>query len=351
VFEIEMLPAREGDCLWIRYGKASAPNQVLIDAGRSATFKNDLRARLLALPPKQKFELFVITHIDRDHIEGSMDLLEDPTIASRFKEVWFNGYDHLKSAKLETFGAVQGERVTAALLTIKKKWNKGFKGKAVALRGETLTARKLPGGLKLTLLSPDRQKLLDLIPTWEQECRDAGILPGKPARRADAPGLEEFGAVDVETLAAAPFKPDVTRPNGSSIALLAEYGGKRAILAADAHVDRMLASVKKLGRGRRLKVDLLKVSHHGSEGNISQAFLEAIACPTYLISTSGSYFKHPKAVAISRLLKHGGAQKTIAFNYRSKFTDIWAAAALQQKYGYRAVYPEKKANGTLTVKL
>jgi beta-lactamase superfamily II metal-dependent hydrolase len=352
MFEIEMLPAREGDCLWIRYGSARAPRQVLIDAGRSATFRKDLRNRLLALPPKRRsFELFIITHVDRDHIEGSMELLEDPKLSGMFKDVWFNGYDHLKSAKLETFGAVQGERVTAALLTRKKKWNAAFRGKAVALRGTTFVTKKVPGGLTLTLLSPDRQKLIQLIPTWEKECREAGIIPGKPAKRSTPPGLEEFGAVDVEQLAAMPFVPDATRPNGTSIAVLARYGGKRAILAADAHVDRMVQSVKALGKGKRLKIDLLKVSHHGSEGNISREFLEAIDCPTYLISTNGSYFKHPKAVAIARVLKYGGKRKTIHFNYTTKFTQKWRSPALQQAYGYEVVYPQTKDTGTLTVHL
>jgi hypothetical protein len=30
---------------------------------------------------------------------------------------------------------------------------------------------------------------------------------------------------------------------------------------------------------------------------------------------------------------------------------MWASTALQQAYGYTAVYPEKESNGTLTVRL
>lgn len=353
MFELEMLAAREGDCLWIRYGKRTAPKQILVDAGRGSTYKNDLRARLLALPKNQRtFELFVITHIDRDHIEGTLGLLEDPTLDVTFEEIWFNSYDHLKSAKLEAFGALQGERLTTALLKRRASWNKSWKGKAVALRGAALSKVKLPGGMTLTLLSPDRQKLRELIPSWEEECKDAGLVPGSKARRRELKGLEEFGAIDVEALAATKFDADTTRPNGTSIAMIAEYDGKKVLLGADAHVDRLLASLKTLAKGKkRVALDVIKVSHHGSDRNLSKELLEAIDCPEYLISTSGAYFKHPKAAALARILKFGGAKKTVAFNYRSKFTTIWDQAALKAKYSYQAIYPDKRSNGTLLVQL
>jgi len=38
-FEIEMLPAGEGDCLWIRYGDGGPDSQILIDCGTKGTYK------------------------------------------------------------------------------------------------------------------------------------------------------------------------------------------------------------------------------------------------------------------------------------------------------------------------
>jgi beta-lactamase superfamily II metal-dependent hydrolase len=353
MLEIEMLPAREGDCLWIRYGQPSAPKQILVDTGRSATYKKALHPRLLALPPSQQtFELFVITHVDRDHIEGALNLLEDEDLPITFKDIWFNGYDHLQSAKLETFGAVQGERLTAALLKHKAVWNKAWKSKAVAIGKGALPKKSLEGDITLTLLSPDRQKLVDLIPTWLQECKDAGLVPGAKARRAEVAGLEQFGGLDVEKLAASKFKAESKEPNGSSIAFLLEYDGKRLLLGADAHEDRLLSSLTMLaGTKKRVALDLFKVPHHGSDGNLSRELLAIMDCPRYLISTNGSYFKHPTPEAIARILKFGGKHKTIYFNYDTKFTSPWKSAAYQGKYGYTAVYPAKGAAGTLRISL
>jgi len=352
MFEIEMLPAREGDCLWIRYGKARPPKQILIDGGRAATYK-ELKKRLVDLPANHRhFELFVITHVDRDHIEGAVSLLEDKKLPITFSDIWFNGFDHLKSAKLETFGAVQGERLSMALLKSKAKWNSAWKSKAVAVRKGSLPKITLTGNLTLTLLSPDQQKLLDLIPTWVKECKDAGLIPGTKARIKDLKGLEHFGGINIDQLADAPFAKDTTKPNGSSIAFLAEYDGKRVLLGADAHVDCLLPSIRRLlKRKKRLSLDAFKIPHHGSEGNLSKELLDVLDCPKYLISTNGSYFKHPRAMAIARILKHGGTEKTLYFNYASKYTKLWTKDKWCSDYGYSVVLPNGTENGTLVVSL
>jgi len=352
MFEIEMLPAREGDCLWLRYGTNGNTRQILVDGGRAATAKH-LKARLAALPAgKRTFELLIITHIDRDHIEGVLALLEDKKLPVTFKDVWFNGFDHLHQAELETFGAIQGERLSKALVERKLPWNRAWKMKAVCLHTSGLRRVKLVGGLTLTLLSPDAGKLKSLIPVWKEECKKAGLLAGSGGKPSDVAGLEHFGALDIEKLAAAKFKEDPGEPNGSSIAVLAEYAGKRVLLTGDAHTDRLKESLRLLnGKARRLRLDALKVSHHGSEHNVSRDLLDLLACPRYLVSTNGSYFKHPTPAAIARLIKFGGQGATIHFNYRSAYTEVWNNQAWQAKYGYRTEYPDKKNNGTLVVAL
>lgn len=347
-----MLPAREGDCLWIRYGEARKPYQVLIDGGRSATGKV-LSSRFTDLPrDRRTFEVLIITHIDRDHIEGILRLLEDHKLGVTFKDIWFNGYDHLRNAQLETFGAVQGERLSTALINRKLPWNRLWKGKAVCLGTNGLKQVGLAGGMQLTVLSPDREKLEKLIPVWKKECRDAGLIPGARPSRASRPDLEQFGSIDIEQLAASPFKTDRAEPNGSSIAVLAEYRGKRVLLLGDAHCDRIIKSVRVLNKGsRRLKVDALKIAHHGSEGNLSAEVLKLLNCPRYLISTNGSYFKHPSPAALARVVRFGGGKFTLYFNYRTPQTEVWDNPTWQKKYGFKTVYPDTRRNGSLTIAL
>ena len=214
MFQIEMLPAREGDCLWISYGEAAKPRHVLIDGGRKATAKT-VRQKLKALGPGGRLELLIISHIDRDHIEGVVSLLEEAGgLGVEVGDVWFNAYHHLLDDELEGFGAAQGEKLSKALIDLKLPWNKAFGGGSVVLdKNHGLREVALAGGLKLILLSPTRQKLEDLRPVWEKECQKAGLVPGKAGKPDGvAPELESFGAVDVNALAALPFKADGSEP-------------------------------------------------------------------------------------------------------------------------------------------
>lgn len=348
MFEIEMLPAREGDCLWIRYGDCKAPKQILIDGGRNATAK-ELLTRFKSLPARQRvFELLIVTHIDRDHIEGILKLLEDNTV--KFKDIWFNAYHHLRD--VERFGAFQGELLSTALLKQKLPWNLKFRGKAVCLPSKGLKRLKLDGEMTVTLLSPDRDKLSKLEPVWRKECERAGLTPGSKPSRTEAPGIESFGAINVETLAESEFKSDAAEPNGSSIAVLLEFQQKRALLAADAHPNRLIASIKVLAKkSKRFKLDAFKIAHHGSEGNVSRELLELLDCRRYLISTNGAYFKHPGTAAMARIVKFGGKNSTIYFNYRNNLTRVWDSKTFKERYGYEVVFPEGRKNGSLSVAL
>jgi len=76
MFRIEMLPAQQGDALWIEYGDPTSPHRVLIDAGTPPTYQV-VRDRIRQLPEGARdIELFIVTHIDTDHIGGAIDITD-----------------------------------------------------------------------------------------------------------------------------------------------------------------------------------------------------------------------------------------------------------------------------------
>lgn len=355
MFAIDMLPADHGDCLWIDYGPASAPRRILIDGGTPATFRA-LRPRIAALPPAQRrFELLVVSHIDADHIGGVIELLEDTSLGVTFGDIWFNGFRHLPTPE-GTRGAAQGERLSELLRARRLPWNLAFRGDAVMVPAEGALPRvTLDGAMTLTLLSPHRAGLERLRSAWEKECRDAGISPGAPrardvnppareARRRPRPGARP----DLEKLLDVPFAQDGAEANGSSIALLAEHDGKRCLLTGDAYPGVLMESFERLfaERGHApLRLDAMKVSHHGSRGNTTWPLLYRIECGRYLFSTDGSVFDHPDDECISRVIAHGGPGATICFNYRCDRTEAWADPALARALDYTARYPSSEAGG------
>ena len=349
-FTIEMLPACEGDCLWITYGPPGELCHILVDGGRKSTAKA-IRNRLAALKDAgRQLELVIVSHVDRDHIEGLLEIAESRFEGVGIGDIWFNGYEHLSNGYVP-FGAIQGERLGNALVDHELPWNEAAGRHRIAIEaGAPVVAATLPGGMKLTLLSPTPAKLAAMQKVWKKEVEAAGMVPGVKPKKPP-PGFEILGggAINVEALAALQFHNDDAAANGSSIAVLAEYGGKRALLAADAHADTLTASIKALGNGAPLKLDAFKIAHHGSAHNVSRDMLEAVDCRRFLLSTNGSYFNHPDRMAIARIIRYAD-QPELIFNYASEETQVWDDQGLREQFGYTVRYPPEK-NGYHAVTL
>jgi hypothetical protein len=305
-----------------------------------------MQARIADLPADQRaFELLVVSHVDADHIGGSIALLSDTQLGVTFGDVWFNGWRHLPRTA-EPLGPVQGEKLSALLAA--RSWNVAWDGGAVVVPDDgRLPGRTLPGGLRLTLLSPNAGQLARLRPVWSSEVRKAGLVPGEPAEPPPAarPGREPLGPLpipDVAVLAATPFEEDGADANGSSIVTLAEYGGHSTILAADAHPTVVADNVKRLLRERgeqRLKLSALKLPHHGSRANNSRELLALVETGDFLISTDGTQTRHPHPEAIARVLAEH-PKSTLWFNYRTQFTSIWGRDDVIARYGHVAQLPD-----------
>ena len=159
-----------------------------------------------------------------------------------------------------------------------------------------------------------------------------------------------MGAINVDALAAAAFEEDDAKANGSSVSLLAEFEGKRVLLGADSHPSTLISAIERLtAPGERLPLTAFKLPHHASKHNVSVELLRRVECRRYLVSTNGAQFKHPDREAIARVIKHGGADPTMHFNYRTKFTGVWDDPELQQEFGYEATYGEEAGGLVVTL--
>jgi len=243
MLNIELIQAAQGDCIWIEYGKdPDSLHRVLIDGGTRSTYKH-LKKRIGSLTPDERhFDLLVITHIDADHIAGILKLIENTDLGITFSDIWFNGYKHLSS--IHARGVVQGESLSDYLEKPHIHWNKAFHGKAVCVdKRKRFPQVELPGGMKLTLLSPTKKALAALKPHWKKEAQKAGLFPDEKILYTEdldtRPDASESSArailPDIDNLAQMPFEPDTSLTNGSSIAFVAEYEGKKMLFSGDAY--------------------------------------------------------------------------------------------------------------------
>lgn len=318
-FRIAALPADDGDCLVISYGEEAALRHIVIDAGRQGTAQR--LTSYLSAESISRLELLIVTHIDADHIEGMLDFLDhQPNLV--IEDIWFNGYKHLLEG-LDPMGAPQGEMLTSRIK--QRCWNHKFGGHAVCIsnNGSPISVPALDGGMQLTILSPSRPKLAKLAPVWERECESQGLIPGVGAAEVRREvGLETLGAGLVE-MADMVTKEDKSAANGSSIALLAEYNGKRVLLAADAHSDLLCQSLAHLNGGAPVHLDLFKVPHHGSQANVTKALMAAVRCNDFLVSTSGARHGHPNQPGVARMVMGSDGPARLRFNYLQPQTQFW----------------------------
>lgn len=369
---IDMLPAQQGDAVWIEYGAPGSIHRVLIDAGTPAAAAL-VRARIEGLRPEERrFELLVVTHIDTDHIGGVLKLLAERPAGLAFGDVWFNAWRHIDRAGSSVLGPIDGEILSEVLDRLKWPWNEAFEGRAVMVPAAgPVPARRLRGGLSLTVLSPDESQLDRLRRSWRTVIRAAGLDPGDPdrwarlldkmARKGVASSILGGGPPDVDALARSPFESDRAVANGSTIALLAEFEGRSCLLTGDAFPDVMLGPARRLLRERgksRLAVGALKVPHHGSRYNVSADFLSTIATSQYLFSTSGAIFGHPDDEAVARILAaRPGPGTTLHFNYpgatlRANYARVkkreapdWGDGALARRFRYEARFAASDESG------
>jgi len=243
----------------------------------------------------------------------------------------------------------------------------------------------LPGDCRLTLLSPDHERLLELKDHWRDELTKAKVPSGDedalrrilentrnlrplgdvlgeqdrsmedrfevpdPAGRDLPAGLDDLlGGGEGEAGADAPFGGDRSVANGSSIAVLLEYPKDkptvRLLLAGDAWPSVLEASVDRLvpAPDGRLSLTGIKLPHHGSVANISASLLRKLRCKHYLVSTSGAVFRHPHARTIELLVtEHVGPGKPrLHFNYLTETTQAWYEPAGQPTGRFEAFHPK-----------
>ena len=314
----------------------------------------------------------MVEPVDGDHIEGCLKLLNHPELAT-FQDIWFNGWPHIAQelkepppaprrapsdeAASHQRSAMQGTEISVRIDG--RQWNAAFEGSPVFVPATgALPVRELPGGLRLTLLSPTLDKLVKLRTAWSRALERAEVDPaneaalrarldGRAAYRASGARLRPTPDQMMSSAALALGPMDDAVANGSSIAVIAEYAGRRLALLGDAHAPTLAATLGRMAAATgaaTLRLDAVKLAHHGSAANLSPELLGRIECGTWLVSTDGSLFQHPDDEAIHAVVRQVPGARLL-FNYRSARTAPWDEPAMRAAHGHQAFYPRDPAAG------
>ena len=110
----------------------------------------------------------IVTHVDRDHIDGVIRALRDQHLHSA--DIWFNGRDEIDAlVEGSTRGVRQGDELSALIPADRR--NRVVDGQAIHVPLTGPVRFELPGGAGCTLLSPSRKRLERLLAKWPDPLR------------------------------------------------------------------------------------------------------------------------------------------------------------------------------------
>ncbi|EAY29475.1 AVAST type 1 anti-phage system MBL fold metallo-hydrolase Avs1a [Microscilla marina] len=381
---LNVYPALGGDSMLLQIHYTN----ILIDGGYVNTYQSFIKDELKALAKEGKtLSHVVVTHIDQDHISGIVKLLEENNKHEiiPITNIWHNSYRHLQPTiapeninhhfEDKALEAIKGgsylKEVTKGEKNVSAKqgsslagfiadgnyfWNAEFDQKAISTDNKKVI--QLTDEIKLILLSPDNGKLERLQKTWKNELRKNGYLKDLPdnvffddafefmtAKQKPKPVLRQKNVSsssipDVEALIKSKFKEDTTSANGSSIAFIIEYDGKRLLFLGDAHPGIIAENIKETYPDESLPIqfDLIKISHHGSWTNNSPDLFKTIDSKLNIFSTNSEKHNHPDKESLALLIsRETGETRKLYFNYPVVNAEAFDVESLTKKYNYEII--------------
>ncbi|MGH9132869.1 MAG: CHAT domain-containing protein, partial [Ilumatobacteraceae bacterium] len=287
--------AGHGDCLLVEYPDIDGTlRRLLVDGGLDTAYDNGL-GRMIASQPSHPLALdtVIVTHVDVDHIGGAIRAFADNSIDA--PDVWFNGLTEIDDADR---GPRHGDELSA--LIPHERRNRPVGGSAMFVPADgPLPVYELAGGARCTLLSPTLERLERLGAKWRSGSR--GPTGDGLAELFERLADDEGSRGDVE------FGDDSSIANGSSIAVHFEHDPTAMLLTGDAFAGELASAIRRLLTERsqqRLRVDVFKLSHHGSKANVTEELLELVEPAHVLICTDGCRFGHPDVETLDLVRKH-----------------------------------------------
>jgi beta-lactamase superfamily II metal-dependent hydrolase len=367
LFTLEPLQSSEGDCLLLHWGTPKNPHLAVIDGGPGNTYNTTLRKRLVEITknrglPQLPITLVMVSHVDNDHIVGikklfqelQQDLQQNITSSFAVRYLWHNTFNDILGDQIDAYykrftaslasttGSGEPNPIVVSALTreIKKRYPREPRPEEAAFDVVLLLAghaegRRLRNSFDVLY---NARKVRSLNAPFGRNGRAGLITLGKKPETTEIEGLQviiagpmkdEIAALQVEfdkylkTKNVAPLAmlaayADESVKNLSSIVCLLILNGKKMLLTGDARGDKILDGLEKakLFKDKQLKVDVLKVPHHGSDRNLELNFFERVVADVYVFSGDGKH-GNPERETLEWLITSRGkkAKYKMVFTY------------------------------------
>jgi beta-lactamase superfamily II metal-dependent hydrolase len=333
--KIQFLPAGCGDAIIIQFDDSSGEKRlIVVDFGKKRYADQPILIEALRTEIKgcKNIDLFVITHMDDDHIGGVVSLFEKEftDITDKVNEWWLN-----HSLEISNSQENITNKINAPQAVDLKEFLTGLEKcpKKPILAGQKMYI----GDAQIEVLSPDIKsynKAKNI--TLKEEKKRLQKIGGKISDHSLA----------FEELQEKSFELDNSITNRSSIAFIIEIGYIKGLFLADSHPDIIEKALKQKGyhTKNKIKLDFVKVSHHGSRKNTSPQLLELLECSHYVISSNGrNGHELPDKEALFRIARTGTKEEPITLYFTHSdnvLRNIFSTTELSGKYHFNTVFTD-----------
>lgn len=345
--KITMMKAGYGDCLLIEAKKNDGtPYNILVDGGTGNSYDIIEKNKNFLLPYLREniMHLIVLTHIDDDHIKGIQRLFKN-LFTKKYRELRHNimrviynspyataSYlkkPYMKPQKKEctpgngNVSALSAQSVEELLCNMEQLCDE-----VIVVDDDDIQEKMniSEDGIKITFLSPNKKALEDYYDQYEKDINEA-----KNKMKAAVGNVSKSEAGDdynytIEELKKKTDCEPLTSYNCASIAFLLEEDitEEKVLMLGDSDYDIVEKRLREMGysKDKKLKLNYVKLSHHGSLGTLKNSFLEVIDCNQYLISTDGKKYKHPNKKTLARIW-NSNENSIFYFNYEELISKIF----------------------------
>lgn len=379
---VHFIPASGGDCILLEFDNKEC---ILIDCGYTSTYNLILKPLLIGLKKRgYKIKLFIVTHIDADHIEGAIRLLEDngkfdnPQIIG-IDNIWFNGFysalfmhdvfkqhiskkiSEVQSDKMRKvqgqiemqlipegtmISAVQSKSFEVLCSDLGYQVNRQFPGQVAKRKSdnmEVVVNDKINiGDFVITLLSPNDHLIdklanelnIELIKIFGKNYEiDSSsnfwdfyekLMLLKREEPIKTHVLISAESDEIESWLGTSTLANMNYVNQASIVVQIEYKGIKMLFTGDSDSELWEDYLEPY-------YDVIKISHHGTlKPNL--CLIKKTEGNHILISTNGKKYDHPEKDLVANLILSNS--KKLYFNYNLDIKDI--ILRNQKKYNYQA---------------
>ena len=321
---IQVLPAAHGDAIIIHCTQGKNNGIIVVDGG---PYVNPLKNPFISEVERLDFiDLMILTHHDSDHISGILYYFKRHSNDDiRVKEVWANCARHIDFDISNELSANQAWKLSDYLDRLQTQnkiiWRSDIHAECPMI--------VLPYA-SIEIIGPSFKIYKEFMETYERKVENRVI---SPLSSNDIPDI------NIPCHELAKRKKIVPNPhnydnltNMASISFIIRCDELSVLMLGDSFPQELLECLKNRGYSNenKLKVDYVKVSHHGSQNNISNELLDIIECNNFLISTNGGLgqARHPQRETIANILCHPKRDysKTVNFFFNYSLNEI-------QRYG------------------